>query len=372
MNIELSLNIPYLEASINNSAPLRFLLDTGSQMTVIDKEAAHRLGLETQGSAEGGGGGEGTIEVSFVNNITIKLADVSANVEIAAVAPLSSLLESHTGRRVHGVIGYDFISQYVIEIDYAAREINLYDPVGYSYSGKGEVIGLSIENNHPHIQAVVFHANNDGIEADFVVDTGASTGLSLSTPFVDHHGFITSGAATHEAFVAGAGGIAKTPVGRVDHLQVGSFVIDRLVTYFSQDKGGAFAGMLGADGVIGADFLRRFTVIFDYQNERMILESNRHFNEPSEGDACSLTGMSITAEGSDLKTFRIESIIEGSPAAEAGIKERDVVLAVNGTPAEKFDLEQLHRTFVKAKTFRLSIERGNARYETVINTTHPL
>jgi hypothetical protein len=196
MKIDLIFNIPYLQARINDSDSMWFLLDTGAQMTVIDKEAASLLGLKTEGSFEGSGGGEGTIEISLAHDITIALAQVSATIAVCAVAPISSMLESHTGHRLHGVLGYDLISQYVIEMDYAAKEIVLHDPGQYHYSGRGEAVPASIVNNHPHIRASIFHGEQ-AIEADFILDTGAAPALSLATPFVDKHRFIESGAATH-------------------------------------------------------------------------------------------------------------------------------------------------------------------------------
>ncbi|HEU4874075.1 MAG TPA: aspartyl protease family protein [Pyrinomonadaceae bacterium] len=372
MKIELCSSIPCLQVRINGSDPLWFLLDTGAQVTVIDNETARLLGLNSEGSFKGEGGGEGTIEVSLVNDITITLADLSVTIAMAAVAPIRSLLESHMGRRVHGVLGYDLISQYVIEIDYAAKEITFNDPANYQHSGKGEVVPIAIANNHPHIRATIFHFSEQAIEADFVVDTCASSELSLATAFVNKYRFIESGTATHQALVVGAGGIALTPVGRVERVQVGSFIIDRPVAYFSQDKGGAFGGLLGADGIIGAEFLRRFTVIFDYPGEKMILEPNNHFNEPYEGDAISLTGMSVTAEGDDLKTFRINTLLEQSPAAIAGIKEEDIILAVDGTPASNIDLEQLCRCLIKQKKVQLSVKRADDYLDVAINITRPI
>jgi hypothetical protein len=147
MRIDLVAKIPCLQARINDSDPLWFLLDTGAQVTIIDKEVARLLELKSEGSFQGsGGGGEGTIEVSLVNDITLTFADLSATIAMAAVAPISSLLESHTGRRLHGLLGYDLISKYVIEIDYGVGEIVFHDPASYRYSGKGEVLGLSVVN----------------------------------------------------------------------------------------------------------------------------------------------------------------------------------------------------------------------------------
>lgn len=51
------------------------------------------------------------------------------------------------------------------------------------------------------------------------------------------------------------------------------------LTQFSQNTSGIFAAPEMA-GTIGAQTLRRFTVIFDYQHREMILEPNEHFGDP--------------------------------------------------------------------------------------------
>lgn len=189
MKIELCSSIPCLQVRINGSDPLWFFLDTGAQVTVIDNETARLLGLNSEGSFKGEGGGEGTIEVSLVNDITITLADLSVTIAMAAVAPISSLLASHMGRRVHGVLGYDLISQYVIEIDYAAKEITFNDPANYQHSGKGEVVPIAIANNHPHIRATIFHFSEQAIEADFAAASTTGGNYFTGTVTVSDDGF---------------------------------------------------------------------------------------------------------------------------------------------------------------------------------------
>ncbi len=51
-------------------------------------------------------------------------------------------------------------------------------------------------------------------------------------------------------------------------------------TQFSQNTSGIFAAP-DIMGTIGAQTLRRFTVIFDYPHREMILEPNEHFGDPS-------------------------------------------------------------------------------------------
>lgn len=51
--------------------------------------------------------------------------------------------EKGTGRVTDGVLGKEFFSNFVVEIDYDARLINLHDSHSYRYTGSGK--SLSIE-----------------------------------------------------------------------------------------------------------------------------------------------------------------------------------------------------------------------------------
>jgi hypothetical protein len=75
-------------------------------------------------------------------------------------------------------------------------------------------------------------------------------------------------------------------------------------------------------GDLGADLLRKFRVIFDYSRNRMVLEPNRTFGRTFEFD---MAGMFVTAEGTNLKTYRVHYIVKNSPAEKAAIKTGDVI-----------------------------------------------
>ncbi len=93
----------------------------------------------------------------------------------------------------------------------------------------------------------------------------------------------------------------------------------------------------------------------------MILEPNRHFSAPDEYD---MSGMLIIAEGNDFKTLKVRHLIEDSPATAAGLREGDVIAAVNGILASKLSLEQVRRMFKKdGQSYLLSIKRGDERMQ---------
>jgi hypothetical protein len=58
-------------------------------------------------------------------------------------------------------------------------------------------------------------------------------------------------------------------------------VVSRPLTQFSQNTSGILA-TTDLAGIIGAQMLRRFTIIFDYPRGEMILEPNKHFGDLTE------------------------------------------------------------------------------------------
>jgi C-terminal processing protease CtpA/Prc len=156
---------------------------------------------------------------------------------------------------------------------------------------------------------------------------------------------------------------SKQPVGRVPNVQLGRFTFKNPIAIFFQDKKGVIASP-EFDGVIGGEILRRFKVIYDYSRQQMILESNRYISEPEEYD---MSGMLLIVEAGDFKTFKVKQIIEGSAATMAGLREGDIISAVDGKSASNLTLEQVRQMFKqKGRSYRLTVERGEQNIQTKI------
>jgi len=339
---ELTSNHIYLQLRVNDSAPLWFLLDTGAAASVIDTGTAEALGLELKGQLEGRGAGEGSTDVAFVTGASFSLPGVELHDQTIAAISIAPLVPFE-GRAIHGILGYDFASRFVLEIDYAAGLLHLYDPQAHSYAGPGEDLPITLEDNVPYIQAGVLLPGREAVEGKFLVDTGARVALVLNRPFVETHQLEPRKRITAPLGV-GVGGETKQHIGRVAELRLGEVVVRDVVAGFSQDVRGG-----GADpecaGLIGGEVLRRFKAIFDYSDGRMILERNAHFEEPYEYD---MSGLFLAAEGEAFDHFRVHRVVEGSPAAEAGLQEGDVIVALDGRTAAAFTLEQVRKRFAEA------------------------
>jgi C-terminal processing protease CtpA/Prc len=86
------------------------------------------------------------------------------------------------------------------------------------------------------------------------------------------------------------------------------------------------------------------------------MKPNAQFAEPYEAD---MSGLELVTEADDFKAIRIERVRPHFPADEAGLREGDKLVSVNGRPAAEFDLDKLARMFRRAgKVYLLTVERG--------------
>src|SRR4051812_24998019 len=67
---ELFGNLVLLQIRVNNSEPLRFILDSGAATSVIDAQRAKALGLKAQGKIVGSGGA-GSAEATFTKGVSV-------------------------------------------------------------------------------------------------------------------------------------------------------------------------------------------------------------------------------------------------------------------------------------------------------------
>jgi hypothetical protein len=292
---ELVGNHIYLRGRVNDSGPRWFLLDTGAAGSYFDAQQAKALGLGVQGESK---------------KVVIDFPGVKLRNQALKIQPLGFWI--YDGHAVDAILGYDFISRFIIEIDYANRTMSLFEPQSYKHLGFGEVIPLiMLEDDSggkvPLVRARIMQLGRDPIEGKFIADTGVRSSLSFNSPFVEANKLLQFTQKTIHAPLGGGSMVreSRQPVGRVPNLKFGSFTFKNSIAIFFRDKTGVLASP-EFDGVIGGEILRRFKVVFDYSRQQMILEPNRNFSAPDEYD---MSGMLLTAEGSDFNTLKVRHLI---------------------------------------------------------------
>lgn len=291
---ELSSNLIYLTVAAGNARPMVFLLETGAGMTVIDEGAAGEMQLNVTGTLPVAGAGGNAMSMKLATASCLNLGGIALPSLPIGVTSFSGLC-SRVGRPFDGLLGYDVLSRYVVELDYANRVVNFHDPERFRYTGSGETLPFTLECNALiHVVGTIVQAGLAPMPGRFVIDTGAGgrAGLILSSPFVEEHGLPGQGQQVLASGYAGRGlaGASKADIGRVEELQIGHFSVKDPVTVFSRDKEG-FLSWPGRAGIIGNEILRRFRVTIDYPKAQIILEKNAHFGEPFEYDVSALKGV---------------------------------------------------------------------------------
>jgi hypothetical protein len=319
-----------------------FALDSGASFPfVIDIRRSKALGLKLRDVVTADqGAGPGVYEVAMTRGISLNLGSLDFADQTAAVIALASL-ESLTGRALDGLVGCDLFSRYVVELDYLAGKIVLHDPQTYRYSGTGESIPLTKRGDYFFVPAKIQMPGRSQLDGQFLVDTGgAFVTVALNAPFARSNDLPPSNQRmVLDRSLSGLGGETKVLVSRATSFTLGTLVIRGPVVYVSQDTGGALASS-NFDGIVGGELLRKFKVIFDYARHRLILEKNTYYAEPVEYD---MSGIRLRTGGDDFRTFRVSQVLENSPAAEAELREGDVLVAIDGAPASKFTLDEIYQ-----------------------------
>jgi hypothetical protein len=267
----------FLRVRVNDSEPLLFGFDSGFEQSAITTRQAKTLNLKLYGETQVTGGGENTEDFSFTKNVSFDLSGIKFKLKEIGVLALDFPAPT-PDESIAGMLGYDFISRFVVEIDYANKFIKLYNPRNYHYRGRGSVLPIKLLDNYPAISATVSLPGLKPITAMFEIDTGADIDIFFYSPFVRKHKLLDSKQETTEAATLGIGGTSKIRIGRADDIRLGQTAIANPRVHFSQATKGDSASTFSA-GHLGNGLFRRFKkVIFDQSRGRFILEPNTNLH----------------------------------------------------------------------------------------------
>lgn len=344
-----------LDVHVNGSRqPLSFVLDTGDKYAIIDMARARELNLAFGHEIHVRGSGAETMG-AFVENAKFSIAGLSEQ-PLKLAIPLGPLA-GKVGHDFDGILGSDFIEQFVVEIDYRQKRIRLHDRDAFHYEGPGRSVPVRIDaSGHPIFKAEVTPAGKNPIGVELMLDIGSTGTLDLNAPFVVEHQLPGANVRTvPQSGGAGAGGTTSGRVGRVQSLKFGGFELREPITVFSDDKSGGNASH-ETQGKIGARIASRFKLFLDYGHERVIFEPYSGLSDPFDP---AFSGLAIEADGSDHKTFRINEVREGSAAADAHLLRGDVIEAIDGKRASQLTLTEILALLEHPVTYRVRIRRDD-------------
>jgi predicted aspartyl protease len=300
---------------------LNFILDTGSGGISLDSMTCVRLKINLTPSDRTIRGIGGIRKVSFLTYSTLRLKGLqvdSLNFHVNDYDILSSVY----GMKIDGIIGYSFLSRYIVRLDYDSSRMYVYSKGEYRYPRGGHI--LRPQFGTIPIQSLKFRDEpKRPLVNKFYFDTGAGLCLLLSKDYATDSAVMRKRKPAPVVTQAeGVGGKMQMELTTVKEVQLGPYKFRNVPTYVFEDKFNVTSyPFLG--GLIGNDILRRFTVTLNYGKREIHIIPNSHFYD---GFDYSYTGLGIYFVNEKIV---VEDIVPGSPGDIAGFLPGDVIIGIN-------------------------------------------
>jgi tetratricopeptide (TPR) repeat protein len=285
-------NRPILQVRVNgNKEPLKFVLDTGSGMSVISDQTAKRLGIKPVargGVARAvGGGGKFEIVYGYINSIDLGTVRVE-NV------PVYIRKFYDTTIPVDGYLGLSVVSKFLASIDYGTRRMSLVrqnqtDLVEpwTAVRPPGGVLALApVTPNDGAVEVPLRTTSSgflsgevslDGFEKsmNFIVDTAAS--ITVVSEKLSQEEQLLDLLQPSKMRVFGAAGVTEdVKLLQLPRLSLGLTTLEKIsAAVLDMEPVNETAGFTQS-GILGGNFLRNFRIYFDFARGTMRLEPLNH------------------------------------------------------------------------------------------------
>ena len=351
-------NLIVLPVVLNHRIPLKFVLDTGVRTSILtDRTFSDLLNISYNREIPlTGADGVRQVIAHVANGVSLKLPGVVGNGQALLVLEEDYLqLRNYLGEDVHGILGYELFSRFVVMINYQDNIITLFEPYSFKPKRSFKPIPILIQDTKPYLETKLTLVGGEEVNAKLMLDTGASHSLLLdysSSPVMDlpkNKLRCTLG--------RGLGGSIDGYIGRVAKVQFGQYEFEEPIASFPD--AGNFEEVFtrtGRLGTMGGGIFNRFTVIFDYFNSYIYIRKSSNYKQDFEYN---MSGLEIRAAGVKLDDFLIDNIRKDSPAAEAGFQKGDRLLRINGNYCKDMKLGEINNYFRRKhdKKITLLIDR---------------
>lgn len=376
-----------------NGSELSFVLDSGVGTPILfnlaDQDSI-QLNNVTEITINGLGEGDPINALKSTGNF-VQLGNAkntSQNMYVVMDAGIN--FSPSLGIPVHGIIGYDLFRDFVVDINYINKTIKFYDPNLYKYrtSKNTRVVDMSVIRRKAYLDAFVMINKTDEIPVKMLLDTGSSDAVWL---FEDER--IQLPEKHYEDFLGqGLAGNIYGKRTKINHLKIADFILsDAKAAFPDMETFTTITDFGGRNGSLGGEVIKRFNIAFDYTNKKLILTKNSNFdklfqynisgidlqhagmryvseriadaNGVVHKDAKSYGNVQIVLQGATRLSLVPEIIVsgirQGSPAHSAGLREGDVILAVNGKRIHRYKLQEIMHmlNFKKDKKIKVLVER---------------
>jgi len=328
----------YLDLAAADSKPLFLGLDTGAEHSVMTPLAARAAGVTVR-----------AVKSSPYRRKTSLGRDLQFWVDVR-----TSDTGSKTGWE-YGLLGGNFLREYVLELDFGKRGVRFLDPERYSLRDVEPAAGdgvLALRDGTRPIAEIAI----DGKPLPVLIDTGSGTPVILSGAAARKLGIDVDAL---PEFAESQTTMGAMPLRLLEsaRLSIGGFEFEG-VPVLVAPKG--WYGMAGEsnDSVIGYDLLSCFLSRIDYRAKRMLLRRERESVPFAGVDAAVLRRSGAWVWPIPSGLF-VSTVVPETPAARRGLRAGDFIARDRGSDTP----ESILRAVADGAHVRVvRVENGESRY----------
>ena len=240
-----------------NGTPAAFVLDTGSEYSIVSTRLAQSIGVRTEhrGARD------------FGDGVTLGIGPLALDNQRVMVMPFDTYYAR--GRKIEGLLGFDVFERYAVTIDWSAKTLTFREHAAFVAPRTAIAIPIEFSGRLPVI-ATLLRLEDRSVPARLMVDTGASQSVMLRHPYATANRLfdLAKGERTAPSLADGTRRLVTIPA---RELAVGGLTFDRPeVLAFAEPIGSAAS--TETDGLIGNTLLSRFVLHIDYANKRLYFE----------------------------------------------------------------------------------------------------
>ncbi|WP_294328222.1 PDZ domain-containing protein [uncultured Chryseobacterium sp.] len=399
-------NLIFIPVNING-ADLTFMVDTGVAETILFSLDNKEIKLSNVEKIKFSGlGGSLSIDGLKSDRNLARIGDVMINTSMSLYVILDEEfnISSHVGIPVNGVIGYHFFKDHPIAIDYISKKITVYENIEVLKKKvrKFNELPISIEKDKPYLSADV-EMTREKKASKLLIDLGNSDAIWLFPTLIKD--FVYNRPNIDDFLGRGFNGDIYGKRSRIHNFYLGDFKFEKPLTAMPDEFSIQHVSLVkDRKGSVGGEIMRRFSIIFDYPNNKLYLKKNRNFDDPFHFNMSGLDfkqdglewqqdrvkietqSMSGTTNANEVykdsfqykfslkPIFSIAGVRKDSPAYEAGLKKDDKVISINGDKTLDMTLEKILEIMKSSegRTIIMNIQRQEEKLTFRFNLEDPI
>jgi hypothetical protein len=223
---------------------------------------------------------------------------------------------------------------------------------------------LEISKSKPYINLNIKNEKDSLLKVKLLIDTGSGDALWLFDETNDE--IIIPQNKRYTFLGKGLSGKIFGFQARTKQVNIGKHSLCNVSTSFPDSTSilNSFElDIIGRNGSIGAEMLRRFDIIFDYPNKKITLTKNKNFKDEFNFN---MGGMEVQSIFGTFPIYRVSYILKNSPADLAGLRFGDNIIKINGESTFNYSVIEINSFMRLRQGKKISIVflRGGIEYKT--------